>query len=145
MRIVAFAGVAIIIFNMIINTVVGTTSVKNTIKEVHSESATEVQTTKENTTNNYITNENTTNNYTTNNYTTNNYTTNENITNNYVTNNYITYEDNLEAVEERDLYMERVQELESEQNQKIVDHILENDQQIIYVNDYTEFNYTTGE
>lgn len=125
MRIVAFASVAIIIFNMIINTVVGTTSVKNTIKEVHSESATEVQTTKENTTNNYI--------------------TNENITNNYVTNNYITYEDNLEAVEERDLYMERVQELESEQNQKIVDHILENDQQIIYVNDYTEFNYTTGE
>lgn len=115
MRIVAFASVAIIIFNMIINTVVGTTSVKNTIKEVHSESATEVQ------------------------------TTNENITNNYITNNYITYEDNLEAVEERDLYMERVQELESEQNQKIVDHILENDQQIIYVNDYTEFNYTTGE
>ena len=140
MRIVAFASVAIIIFNMIINTVVGTTSVKNTIKEVHSESATEVQTTNENATNNYITN-----NYTTNNYTTNNYTTNENITNNYVTNNYITYEDNLEAVEERDLYMERVQELESEQNQKIVDHILENDQQIIYVNDYTEFNYTTGE
>lgn len=114
-NIVAFASVAIIIFNVIINTVVGTTSVKNTIKEVHSEPATEIQ------------------------------TTNENITNNYVTNNYITYEDNLEAVEERDLYMERVQELESEQNQKIVDHILENDQQIIYVNDYTEFNYTTGE
>ena len=115
MRIVAFASVAIIIFNVIINTVVGTTSVKNTIKEVHSEPATEIQ------------------------------TNTENITNNYVTNNYITYEDNLEAVEERDLYMERVQELESEQNQKIVDHILENDQQIIYVNDYTEFNYTTGE
>lgn len=114
-NIVAFASVAIIIFNMIINTVVGTTSVKNTIKEVHSESATEIQ------------------------------TTNENTTNNYITNNYITYEDNLEAVEERDLYMERVQELESEQNQKIVDHILENDQQIIYANDYTEFNYTTGE
>ncbi len=114
-NIVAFASVAIIIFNVIINTVVGTTSVKNTIKEVHSESATEIQ------------------------------TTTENITNNYITNNYITYEDNLEAVEERDLYMERVQELESEQNQKIVDHILENDQQIIYVNDYTEFNYTTGE
>ena len=104
-NIVAFASVAIIIFNVIINTVVGTTSVKNTIKEVHSEPATEIQ------------------------------TTNENITNNYVTNNYITYEDNLEAVEERDLYMERVQELEREQNQKIVDHILENDQQIIYVND----------
>ena len=119
-NIVAFASVAIIIFNVIINTVVGTTSVKNTIKEVHSESATETQSTTENTTNN-------------------------NITNNYITNNYITYEDNLEAVEERDLYMERVQELESEQNQKIVDHILENDQQIIYVNDYTEFNYTTGE
>ena len=135
MRIVAFASVAIIIFNMIVNTVVGTNSVKNTIEEAHSELATEVQTTNENATNNYITN----------NYTTNNYTTNENITNNYVTNNYITYEDNLEAVEERDLYMERVQELESEQNQKIVDHILENDQQIIYVNDYTEFNYTTGE
>lgn len=115
MRIVAFASVAIIIFNVIINTVVGTTSVKNTIKEVHSEPATEIQ------------------------------TNTENITNNYITNNYITYEDNLEAVEERDLYMERVQELESEQNQKIVDHILENDQQIIYVNDYTEFNYTTGE
>ena len=114
-NIVAFASVAIIIFNVIINTVVGTTSVKNTIKEVHSEPATEIQ------------------------------TNTENITNNYVTNNYITYEDNLEAVEERDLYMERVQELESEQNQKIVDHILENDQQIIYVNDYTEFNYTTGE
>lgn len=145
MRIVAFAGVAIIIFNMIVNTIVGTNSVKNTIEEAHSELATEVQTTNENTTNNYTTNENTTNNYTTNNYTTNNYTTNENITNNYVTNNYITYEDNAEAVEERDLYMERVQELESEQNQKIVDHILENDQQIIYVNDYTEFNYTTGE
>jgi hypothetical protein len=114
-NIVAFASVAIIIFNVIINTVVGTTSVKNTIKEVHSEPATEIQ------------------------------TNTENITNNYITNNYITYEDNLEAVEERDLYMERVQELESEQNQKIVDHILENDQQIIYVNDYTEFNYTTGE
>jgi hypothetical protein len=114
-NIVAFASVAIIIFNVIINTVVGTTSVKNTIKEVHSEPATEIQ------------------------------TNTENITNNYITNNYITYEDNLEAVEERDLYMERVQELESEQNQKIVDHILENDQQIIYANDYTEFNYTTGE
>lgn len=114
-NIVAFASVAIIIFNVIIATVVGTTSVKNTIKEVHSEPATEIQ------------------------------TTNENTTNNYITNNYITYEDNLEAVEERDLYRERVQELESEQNQKIVDHILENDQQIIYANDYTEFNYTTGE
>ena len=68
------------------------------------------------------------------------------IINNVTENNYnIYYEDNQEAVEERDFYKERTEELESEINREVIEDIINNDTEFIYKNDYTEFNYTTGE
>lgn len=66
------------------------------------------------------------------------------VVNNVTENNYnIYYEDNKEAVEERDLYKERTEELESEMNkQYLEENVIDKNGTVIFKNDYVEYDYS---
>lgn len=66
------------------------------------------------------------------------------VVNNVTENNYnIYYEDNKEAVEERDLYKERTEELESEMNkQYLEENVIGKNGTVIFKNDYVEYDYS---
>ena len=65
------------------------------------------------------------------------------VVNNVTENTYnIYYEDNKEAVEERDFYKDRTEELESEVNKGIIEDIINKGKDVIFKNDYVEYNYS---
>lgn len=65
------------------------------------------------------------------------------VVNNVTENTYnIYYEDNKEAVEERDFYKNRTEELESEVNKGIIEDIINKGKDVIFKNDYVEYDYS---
>lgn len=65
------------------------------------------------------------------------------VVNNVTENTYnIYYEDNKEAVEERDFYKNRTEELESEVNKGIIEDIMNKGKEVIFKNDYVEYDYS---
>ena len=66
------------------------------------------------------------------------------VVNNITENTYnIYYEDNKEAVEERDFYKDRTEELESEMNkQYLEENVIGKNGTVIFKNDYVEYDYS---